>query len=179
MRYLNNVPERTVRGKCLCSDEGCQEACRGFPNAMVEEDDDLHLIDIQQIDGWHPSKKNDLFEGQQIDVLKMDAVPVEKVTEDTPYFQRRGTHMGAAQLVKWNQCGKVGSKGWHKGKILDRSPWKVTQEDASILLLSNDGTTGLDLSFCTHIFLLDHIKDPALQSQIVSRANRMVSHINL
>jgi SNF2 family DNA or RNA helicase len=41
------------------------------------------------------------------------------------------------------------------------------------MLLKEDGSTGLDLSFATHIFLLERIKDPALRNQIVSRAHRM------
>ena len=32
---------------------------------------------------------------------------------------------------------------------------------------------GLDLSFATHIFLLDQLRDPALENQIISRAHRM------
>lgn len=36
-----------------------------------------------------------------------------------------------------------------------------------------DGSHGLDLSFVTRIFLLERIKDKALQEQIISRANRM------
>ena len=43
----------------------------------------------------------------------------------------------------------------------------------SILLLPADGSTGLDLSFATHLFMLEKVKDPALESQIVSRAHRM------
>ena len=35
------------------------------------------------------------------------------------------------------------------------------------------GSTGLDLSFATDIFLLERIPDPALRNQIVSRAHRM------
>merc|ERR1712046_415957 len=73
----------------------------------------------------------------------------------------------------YEYCGKKGSRGFHSGKILNRVPWSVNNEDASILLLDRDGSHGLDLSFSTHIFLLDHIKDPALESQIVSRAHRM------
>ena len=42
-----------------------------------------------------------------------------------------------------------------------------------MLLLQEDGSTGLDLSFATHIFLLDQLRDPALESQIISRAHRM------
>jgi hypothetical protein len=39
--------------------------------------------------------------------------------------------------------------------------------------ISMTGSTGLDLSFATHIFLLERIKDPALHNQIISRAHRM------
>jgi hypothetical protein len=49
----------------------------------------------------------------------------------------------------------------------------VEDEDASILLLCSDGSHGLDLSFVTDIFLLERLKDKALQEQIISRANRM------
>ena len=35
------------------------------------------------------------------------------------------------------------------------------------------GSTGLDLSFATDIFLLERIPDPSLRNQIVSRAHRM------
>ena len=41
------------------------------------------------------------------------------------------------------------------------------------MLLSSDGSHGLDLSFVTDIFLLERLKDKALEEQIVSRANRM------
>ena len=33
--------------------------------------------------------------------------------------------------------------------------------------MEEDGSTGLDLSFVTHIFLLDRIKDPALEMQVI------------
>jgi hypothetical protein len=38
--------------------------------------------------------------------------------------------------------------------------------DCRVLLLSKDGSHGLDLSFVTHIFLLDKIWDPALEKQV-------------
>jgi hypothetical protein len=47
-------------------------------------------------------------------------------------------------------------------RILCRSKWTVQEEDASVLLLPPDGSTGLDLSFATHLFLLEKIRDPAL-----------------
>ena len=45
--------------------------------------------------------------------------------------------------------------------------------DTYLLLLCEDGTHGLDLSFVTHLFLVHRIGDPALISQVVSRAHRM------
>ena len=51
-------------------------------------------------------------------------------------------------------------------RVLDKVKWEVEEEDASILILPENGSTGLDLSFSTHIFLLEKIKDPALVSFI-------------
>ena len=48
--------------------------------------------------------------------------------------------------------------------VLSRVPWEIREEDANILLLPPDGSTGLDLSFATHLFLLEKIKDPAMVS---------------
>jgi hypothetical protein len=41
------------------------------------------------------------------------------------------------------------------------------------MLLSNDGSEGLDLSFVTHIFFLEEIWDASLRDQAVARAWRM------
>ena len=41
------------------------------------------------------------------------------------------------------------------------------------LMLCEDGSHGLDLSFVTHLYLVHRIRDPALLSQVVSRAHRM------
>ena len=77
-------------------------------------------------------------------------------------------------MVRFVRCGGKGAHtNWHGDRILQRAPWCVNDEDASILLLPADGSTGLDLSFATHLFMLERIKDPALESQIVSRAHRM------
>jgi hypothetical protein len=45
--------------------------------------------------------------------------------------------------------------------------------DCFCLLLSKDGSEGLDLSFVTHIFFLEEIWDQALKDQAVARAWRM------
>jgi hypothetical protein len=67
-----------------------------------------------------------------------------------------------------------GSTGFHRGlDILDEQPWVTAEEEASVLLLQEDGHTGLDLSFATHIVLLNQVSDGAIEEQIVSRAYRM------
>ncbi|KAG6971635.1 hypothetical protein JG688_00004353 [Phytophthora aleatoria] len=45
--------------------------------------------------------------------------------------------------------------------------------NVNVLLLTEVGSHGLDLSFVTHIFLMDEIWDKALEQQVISRAHRM------
>ena len=52
---------------------------------------------------------------------------------------------------------------------------KIFRDDPkiSILLLDGVGAVGLDLSFVSHIFLLDPIWDKSLEDQVISRAHRL------
>lgn len=86
-----------------------------------------------------------------------------------------GGVLGGHGIVRgWRACGGNSKiSNWHGPRVLNNVPYSVESEEASVLLLAEDGSTGLDLSFATHIFLLDRIKDPALRNQIVSRAHRM------
>lgn len=43
----------------------------------------------------------------------------------------------------------------------------------NVLLLSEEGSHGLDLSFVTHVFLMEEIWDKSLETQVISRAHRM------
>jgi len=47
--------------------------------------------------------------------------------------------------------------------------------DCPVLLLSKDGSHGLDLSMVERVFLVDKIWDPALEDQVVARAWRLGS----
>ncbi|KAG7391808.1 hypothetical protein PHYPSEUDO_003428 [Phytophthora pseudosyringae] len=49
----------------------------------------------------------------------------------------------------------------------------LSNPDVHVLLLSNLGSHGLDLSFVTHIFLLEEIWDKSVEQQVISRAHRM------
>ncbi|CAM9740993.1 unnamed protein product, partial [Ectocarpus sp. 12 AP-2014] len=48
-----------------------------------------------------------------------------------------------------------------------------TDPECFVLLLGKRGAHGLDLSFVTHMFLMDQIWDRSLETQVVARANRM------
>ncbi|KAH7481863.1 F-box protein [Phytophthora ramorum] len=48
-----------------------------------------------------------------------------------------------------------------------------SKSNLNVLLLSSLGSHGLDLSFVTHIFLLEEIWDKSVEMQVISRAHRM------
>ena len=50
----------------------------------------------------------------------------------------------------------------------------VQNDDAvGVLLMDHSGSVGLDLSFASHVFLMEPIEDTSLHKQVVSRAHRM------
>jgi hypothetical protein len=51
--------------------------------------------------------------------------------------------------------------------------WRTIASPCFILLLPQAGSHGLDLSFVTHLVLLDKTWDPAVEKQVVARAHRM------
>lgn len=175
-------------------------SCGGFANPfhlhnMVgPQDQHFALVSEEHIQGFVPGRRFGV--GDRVTVRRQDVCVDVNATGDN--FQQvgfadreaeafrmtmgatnahlwRGGVLGGAAVVRgWRSCGhRSSNKGWFGDKILSQVPWIVEDEEASILLLREDGSTGLDLSFATHIFLLDPIKDPALRNQIVSRAHRM------
>ena len=140
----------------------------------------LALVAEEHIRHWVPGRR--FHPGEEVHVLPSPAYEDEDIFEGAasaashvPLLWRQGRLGGTARVRAWKRCGKgSGHGGWHAGKhILGRASWTVDHEEASVLLLQEDGSTGLDLSFATHIFLLDQLRDPALESQIISRAHRM------
>lgn len=181
-------------GKCLCSATGCAPGvrCAGFPNPFyVRESNgqannaflraqlssaDVALVKGEHIRGWSPGTTYRVH-----DLVYVSAAPATDGLVDV-HADRRGLLWsggrwgGEATVVAWRRCGgrNIGPfSSWHGPQILNRVPWVTEEEDASVLLLQQDGSTGLDLSFATHIFLLERIHDPALRNQIISRAHRV------
>jgi hypothetical protein len=77
-------------------------------------------------------------------------------------------------LSKWQTCGRFHSHGrWYQGPRLLDKPVERIKEDVFVLSLDAGLSHGLDLSFVTHIFLLEPIEDAALLEQVTSRAHRL------
>ena len=87
-------------------------------------------------------------------------------------------------LVKWQPCVRFHSRprydqrrrkniGWYTGPDLVDVEMRTQEEDTFILLLDASLHHGLDLSFVTHMFLLEPIDDAALLEQVTSRAHRL------
>ena len=77
------------------------------------------------------------------------------------------------ELRKWQTCAGFHNRQWYSGPVLLDAPASSVEEDVTFLCLFREGSHGLDLSFVTHIFLLEPIHDSALLEQVVSRANRL------
>jgi len=77
-------------------------------------------------------------------------------------------------LAKWQLCGRYHNPSrWYRGPRLIQSPVETIHEDVFVLALDAGLAHGLDLSFVTHIFLLEPVEDAALLEQITSRAHRL------
>jgi len=78
------------------------------------------------------------------------------------------------RLAKWQECGRFhNSSRWYQGKRLADTPVEKAREDVFLLALDAGLSHGLDLSFVTHMFLLEPIDDAALLEQVTSRAHRL------
>ena len=79
-----------------------------------------------------------------------------------------------AVLKKWQPCGKFHNpKRWYKGPLFKDAPVEHVKEDVFVLCLNSQVSHGLDLSFVTHIYLLEPIEDAGLLQQVTSRAHRL------
>jgi hypothetical protein len=72
------------------------------------------------------------------------------------------------------QAGIKFERFWGKKRAHALKRFRILN-DVRVLLLTKEGSHGLDLSFVTHIFLMDTIEDRALEEQVISRAYRMGS----
>jgi hypothetical protein len=67
------------------------------------------------------------------------------------------------ELKKWQPCNRFHNRRWYKGPTLDQAPIITENQDCFILCLDAALSHGLDLSFVTHMFLLESIDDAGEQ----------------
>ena len=65
------------------------------------------------------------------------------------------------RLLKWARCGQWHGPRWYRGPKLEAQKVLVEREDVPILCLTRQASHGLDLSFLTHVVLLEPIRDSA------------------
>jgi hypothetical protein len=116
-------------------------------------------------------------------VSKLSELVREDRTRETRTFDQRPLKVivysqfrQALNVVGDRLLKRFGSKcvAEYWGRFRVQELHKFTAEsDCICMLLSNDGSEGLDLSFVTHIFFLEEIWDTSLRDQAVARAWRM------
>jgi len=78
------------------------------------------------------------------------------------------------RLLKFTSCSAFHNPSrWYLGPVLADAPVTAQQEDVFILCLAAELSHGLDLSFVTHMYLLEPIDDAATLEQVTSRAHRL------
>eukprot|EP01084_Bolivina_argentea_P047718 87946_1 len=81
--------------------------------------------------------------------------------------------LGGFPSSNWEKKGQTHvAEFWGQMKNVELKKFCCDPE-CKVLLLGKDGSHGLDLSFSTHLFLLEGVWNSSLESQIVSRAHRM------
>jgi len=141
------------------------------------------LVDVREFHPVLPKRESrEIWEGYGAETCKKLALRDGYLGPDW-YFGPLPSNFGldnerpvemAVVLKKWQKCGLFHSNSrWYSGpKFLD-APASKRKEDVFLLCLDANLAHGLDLSFVTHIFLLEAINDAALLEQVTSRAHRL------
>ncbi|CAM9739199.1 unnamed protein product [Chrysoparadoxa australica] len=82
-------------------------------------------------------------------------------------------YFGDSSRKGWlRRGGKMIAEFFGLERIAELSKFR-NDPNCFLMLLGKDGSHGLDLSFVTHIFLMDELWDRSLEDQVVARAHRM------
>jgi hypothetical protein len=175
----------TADGKCnLCHEEhddctmiaeGSQcLVCHRISEICPREETKFHHV-IAQLDKLH-TRTNDntkvfspaaaSFAGEKIELTEERPVKVIIFSQF-----RKVLNLIGHRLIRRFGVGAV-AEFWGPVKGNELEKFK-TRKNCFCMLLSKDGSEGLDLSFITHIFFLEEIWDKSLQDQAVARAWRM------
>jgi len=161
-------------GHCLCSPNGCHPShlCKGYINPLNPSIDQMYanqnlaLVADEHLSNYKFGLNAELNSDQY--VIASPADPKQ------PFLWAAGRRGGRVKVKQFRPCSGLNKNcSWFGPRVLEPIPWSVVDEDAFVLMLQYEGSHGLDLSFVTHLFLLERIEDPALRNQIISRAHRV------
>eukprot|EP00940_MAST-03C_sp_MAST-3C-sp2_P001006 g1006.t1 len=148
-------------------------------NSKFWSPNDLLTVNMSTDSNCYPRRPSDAT-WRQWNVSKCTRLALQNTFDGREWFfgplppeRSDGSTTVTVRLCKWQKCHRFhSSSSWFKGPKLLDVPLVEGPDDVPILALYNYGSHGLDLSFVTHIFLLEPIHDSALMDQIVSRAYR-------
>ena len=165
-----------------------------FSRTWPVEEERILLRDFMHPDGWRPWTAQDYHRFGDLSAAQKRCIVRGSIGVAGSTLPRPGGHDRLVTLRGFGTCGAYFGPARPTGRppylgqpagwvqhgvpytpqpILRGVPWLSRALDTHLLLLCEDGTHGLDLSFVTHLFLVHRISDPALVSQVVSRAHRM------
>jgi SNF2 family DNA or RNA helicase len=146
-----------IKVRCMVRRGGGLGGLGGLGSGSAPPPGDLHALPelelpAERLEGWFPGRTFREHERVALPAEARPAPPLVLVEARVTGLPRRCT-------------GRVND---------ERARWRTrTGVDCFSLLLSRDGSTGLDLSMTSHIFLVDKIWDAAQEDQVVSRAWRL------
>jgi SNF2 family DNA or RNA helicase len=162
-KYMKGVVKEWTCKSCgrICTDV-LKASCGGVKWEVVVFDEQQQPV--QQPNNQQPANNNN-----------NNPIPHRSIRIDRPDLTIPDYHEGLGVGYQFQHEGKLAqvSKIIKCRGLVRDSQWRERQVDAKILLLGRDGSTGLDLSMTTHVFLMDVLWDAALDQQVISRAWRI------
>jgi len=161
--------------ECVMIIEGSRcSICHRQSEVCPREESKFHYI-IEQLDRLQTEKRRNsrvvcpvagVFAGEKIGVTEGRKLKVIIFSQ----FRKVLNLIGHRLLRRYGTGGVAEFWGKYRRQELTKF---LSSDQCFCMLLSRDGSEGLDLSFVTHIFFLEEIWDKSLRDQAIARAWRM------
>ena len=126
-----NGPGGHLTTDCYCSTTE-SHTCSGYVNILKSGSYDEAVVAEDHIGSYEVGMR-DWATGQRVFVTS--SPPTDSI------LWRNGRMGGWATIIEWRRCGGK-SHSWHGSRVLSDMPWKVEEEDASILVSINNDCLG-------------------------------------
>eukprot|EP00871_Galdieria_phlegrea_P005838 jgi/Galph1/741/GphlegSOOS_G5550.1 len=168
--------------RTCCPLENCKREYRLDKKGVPED-----LIELQpgfMQDSWHPIWED--TDSAKVNYLlsELKYLTIEPILENGVWKKKRRKIIIFSQFLEHifliSNC--LGRQGYRYCRVLGALSYQSKMNAlyefrenplVQILLLDSTGSLGHDLSFVTHIYLMEPVWDQSLASQVISRAHRM------